>query len=282
MATTGKGTDMTQRPIFTIVFLALSGSVLACPLQLDQNVSQGELVIGRAKPGTHITFKDTDLRIDPASGVFAFGIDRDAEGEAVLAVACTDGTKHLHKLDVAKREYDIDRIDGLPEKMVTPPKELLERIRREGKWIRKARTRDTEIPHFVDGFIWPVVGRISGHYGQQRILNGKPRSPHLGVDIAAPEGTPIKAAAEGEVLLAESNLFYTGGTVVIDHGHGVTTIYSHMLALKVAVGQWITQGDIIGTLGATGRATGPHLDWRINWFQVRLDPELSVGPMRKD
>lgn len=274
--------NMMLRAVLTIMLLALPSPVLSCPLQLGQRVSQGELVVGQAKAGTRITFKKTDLRIDPASGVFAFGIDRDADREAVLAVSCPDGAKYLHKIDVVTREYDIDRIDGLPRKMVTPPKELLERIRREGKWIREARARDTEIPRFVDGFIWPVMGRISGHYGQQRILNGKPRSPHLGVDIAAPLGTPIKAAAEGEVLLAESDLFYTGGTVVIDHGHGITTIYSHMLALKVAVGQWMTQGEIIGTLGATGRATGPHLDWRINWFQVRLDPELSVGPMRKD
>ena len=271
-----------RHAILTVVFLAFAGPALACPLQLGGSVSQGQLVMGRAEPGTRIVFKEVELRIDPASGSFAFGIDRDAEGEATLDVTCPDGARQHHHVAILKREYDIERIDGLPENTVTPPKELLARIRRENGWIREARARDTEIPRFLDGFIWPIVGRISGHYGRQRILNGKPRSPHLGVDVAAPEGTPVKAAAEGEVTLAESDLFYTGGTIVIDHGHGVTTIYLHMSEVNVAVGQWIAQGEIIGAVGATGRVTGPHLDWRINWFQVRLDPELSVGPMPTD
>lgn len=270
---------MMRRTILTLAFVSFAGPVLACPLQLDDSVSQGQLVVGRAEPGTRIMFKEVALRIDPASGTFVFGIDRDAEGEATLDVTCADGTSQHHHVAVLKRVYDIDRIDGLPENTVTPPKELLDRIRRENVLIREARAHDTETPRFLDGFIWPVVGRVSGHYGRQRILNGKPRSPHLGMDIAAPTGTPVKASAQGEVTLSETDLFYTGGTVVIDHGHGVTTIYLHMSEVNVAVGQKIAQGDIIGAVGATGRVTGPHLDWRINWFQVRLDPELSIGPM---
>lgn len=270
---------MIRRAVLTLVLSAAAAPALACPLQLGDSARQGALLIGRAEPGTRIAYEDTNLRVDPASGVFVFGIDRDAEGEAVLNVTCPDGADQPHRLVILKRVYAIERIDGLPEITVTPPKELLERIRREGAMIRSARARDTQTPRFLDGFIWPVVGRVSGRYGNQRILNGKPRSPHLGIDIAAPAGTPVKAAAEGEVSLAEGDLFYTGGTIVIDHGHGVTTIYSHLKDLRVALGQKISQGEVIGAVGATGRVTGPHLDWRINWFQTRLDPALSVGPM---
>ena len=121
----------------------------------------------------------------------------------------------------------------------------------------------------------PVEGIISGVYGSQRILNGKPRWPHYGIDIAADKGTKIKSSATGIVTMSENDLYYTGGTIIMDHGHGVSTIYSHLEEVMVNVGDQINQGDIIGTVGSTGRSTGPHLDFRINWFQTRHDP-LSV------
>jgi murein DD-endopeptidase MepM/ murein hydrolase activator NlpD len=180
-------------------------------------------------------------------------------------------------LAIVPRQWRIERIDGLPPRTVTPPPEVLKRIRREGALINAARARDSDAKDFAQGFILPAAGRFSGFYGSQRILNGKPRRPHYGLDIAAPVGTPVHAAAAGEVVLAETGLFYTGGTVVIDHGHGLTTIYSHMNSVDVNVGDSVAQGAPIGTIGATGRVTGPHLDWRINWFNVRLDPQLVLN-----
>ena len=267
------------------VFLVMAASFVgasaqACPIAIDFDVAQqGALMVGRAEPDAIITIGDHKLRLDPDTGVFAFGIDRDAPEAARLDVVCADGSRETHEFSVAAREYDIERIEGLPPQQVTPPPELLERIRRDGGLIRAARARDMAGPLFADGFIWPVVGRISGNYGNQRILNGEPRSPHLGVDIAAPAGTPVKAAADGEVSLAEDDLFYTGGTITIDHGHAVSTIYSHLAEVHVAIGDFVAQGQVIGAVGATGRATGPHLDWRLNWFQMRVDPLLAAGPM---
>ena len=165
----------------------------------------------------------------------------------------------------------------MPPRQVTPSAEDLKRIRREGALINAARARDSAAMAFARGFILPATGRLSGRYGSQRILNGEPRRPHLGLDIVGPVGTPVHAAAAGEIVLAEADLFYTGGTVASDHGHGLTTIYSHLASVDVAIGDHLAQGAPIGTIGATGRATGPHLDWRINWFNVRLDPELVLS-----
>lgn len=173
-----------------------------------------------------------------------------------------------------QRVYDVQRIDGLPRNMVTPSARELARIRAEGRRIAAARARVSTTPRFADGFSWPVRGRVSGVYGSRRILNGEPRRPHLGVDIAAPAGTPVGAAAAGTVTLAEAALHFTGGTIVIDHGLGISTVYSHLRALHVSAGDEVARGDVIAEVGSTGRSTGPHLDWRVNWFQERLDPAL--------
>ena len=174
---------------------------------------------------------------------------------------------------VFKREYKIQRIDGLEEKKVTPPEEVYERIKRENKWIGEARTINSNLNFFKNKFINPLENAIiTGVYGSQRILNGKPKWPHYGIDFAAKEGTEIKAMLDGVVTLAESDLFYTGGTLIFDHGHGVSTLYMHMKTLMVVKGQKVNQGDVIGTVGSTGRSTGAHLDVRLNWFNVRLDP----------
>ncbi len=165
--------------------------------------------------------------------------------------------------------------------MVTPDAKVLKRIRREAKAIGKIRRLDTAETWFADGFVWPVRGPISGVFGSQRILNGEPRCPHYGVDIAAPRGTPVTAPAPGRVALAEADLYFTGGTVMLDHGHGVSSVFSHLDRVSVTVGQVLRRGEALGTVGASGRATGPHLDWRVNWFAERLDPALLVGPMEK-
>ena len=260
-----------------IMLVASHGSLSA--LDLPEAFTQGALVIGTTEPGAAVMLDGKPLRVDPASGRFVFGVDRDRREAFTLAVTYRDGRRETRSLPVQLRDYDIERIDGLPPRKVSPNTNDLERIRREARLISAARDGDSEYPFFEAGFAWPVTGRISGRYGNQRILNGKPRRAHLGIDIAAPRGTPVRASAPGVVVLAESDLFYTGGTVVVDHGHGLTTIYSHLARVDVENGQQVATGQQVGTVGSTGRSTGPHLDWRINWFDVRLDPELIAGPM---
>lgn len=265
-----------------MLVVALLAAMVAAPsygFELTGPLAQGGLVIGQAAPGSAVQLDGRDVSVDARSGLFVLGFGRDAGGSAKLVVVAPDGVRETRTLEIAAREWHIERIDGLPHAKVTPDPVAVARIKREGALIRAARARDGAETWFAKGFIWPVVGRISGRYGSQRILNGEPRSPHLGVDIAAPKGTPVKAAAPGRVTLAENDLFYTGGTVVIDHGQGVTTIYSHMSEVLAAVGDQVAQGAVIGLVGATGRVTGPHLDWRVNWFQTRLDAALIAGPM---
>lgn len=179
------------------------------------------------------------------------------------------------------RRYETQRIDGLPGRMVTPSTEALKRIHRENSRIAAVRRLDTGRPHYRTGFVWPVVGTVTGVYGSRRILNGEPRRPHYGIDIAADAGTPVRSPADGVVALAADDLYFTGGTVMIDHGFGVTTVLSHLESVDVGVGRTVRQGDVVGAVGATGRVTGPHLDWRVNWFGARLDPALLVPPMPK-
>ena len=202
-------------------------------------------------------------------------MDRERKYDVVIKIKKDGSTNKIIK-KVQKRKYNIQRIDGLEEKKVTPPEEVYERIKNENKLIAKAREINSDLDFFKDKFILPLENAIiTGVYGSQRILNGKPRWPHYGIDIAAKQGTMIKSSASGKVTMAEDDLYYTGGTVIMDHGHGVSTIYSHLENVLVSVGDFINQGDIIGTVGSTGRSTGPHLDFRINWFQTRLDP-MSV------
>lgn len=250
----------------------------AAKLSLDGDFIQGGLVIGRTDPGARITLDGRSIRVTD-DGMFVFGFGRDAGKTAILQAVFSDGKRQVRPLTVKKRKYRISRINGLPSKMVTPSPGALLRIKAEGKAIRAARNIFTPVAHFAGGFVWPAKGRVSGVYGSQRILNGKPRRPHLGLDIAAPVGTPVVAAAPGKVTLANTDMYFTGGTVIIDHGHGLSTVYSHLSAVDARLGHDVKQGQLIGKLGSTGRSTGPHLDWRINWFQERLDPRLLLGPM---
>ncbi|MFQ5784749.1 MAG: M23 family metallopeptidase [Alphaproteobacteria bacterium] len=254
------------------------GAAAAGDLRLDGPLTQGGLLRGVTEPGAEVVFDGHRVEVS-TEGLFLVGFGRDDTGPFALDVRHPDGTTTHKNLAIKQRQYAIQRIDGLPPKMVTPDPAVLDRIRRENGWIAEVRARDTPEALFAGGFVWPVVGPISGVYGSQRILNGEPRRPHYGVDIAAPEGTPVRAPADGIVALAANDLYYTGGTVMLDHGYGLTSVYSHMSAVTVSVGMRVARGDVIGRVGATGRVTGPHLDWRINLFKTRLDPELVVGPM---
>ena len=247
-------------------------------VSLDGRFEQGGLVQGQGPAGLEVAVNGRPIRVAP-DGHFIFGFGRDAPATAQLSVTCPGGQREERQLAVAQRRYETQRIDGLPRKMVTPPAEVLARIRRENARIAQLRAADRPQAHYRSGFIWPVIGRITGVFGSQRILNGEPKRPHYGIDIAAPTGTPIVAPADGIVTLAADDLYYTGGTVLLDHGFGLTSVYSHLESVSVTEGGFVAQGTQIGTLGGTGRATGPHLDWRINWFTERLDPAFFVPPM---
>lgn len=246
-------------------------------VKLTGKFIQGGLVYGvtdsdivKAKLGT------VDLPIYNDKRLVVFGFGRDAEAVDILSLEFADGTLFNQKLYIESREYDIDKVNGVAGKYVSPPKEVLTRISQEAGLIKAARAEMTYRLDFVNDVIQPAKGRISGVYGSQRVFNGVPKRPHFGLDIAAPTGTPVVAPWNGKVVLAEPDLYYSGGTLIIDHGMGITSTYIHLSKIDVAVGTVVTQGDKIAEIGATGRVTGAHLDWRLNWFTRRLDPQLLL------
>lgn len=254
---------------------------LAAPapaLELSGDFVQGGTVVGRTDPAARIFFNGTPLRVSP-DGLFVIGFGRDALPTGLLEQRSGSGDV-LHKpLVVRERAYQIERIDGLPPRKVEPPASDLARIRKEAALVKQARSWDAPRTDFAQQFIWPATGRISGVYGSQRILNGKPKRPHYGVDIAAPTGTPVRAPADGVASLVHPGMFYSGGTLILDHGHGISSSFLHLHKILVKEGQFVKQGEVIAQVGATGRVTGPHLDWRMNWFGERIDPTLRVPPM---
>jgi exodeoxyribonuclease VII large subunit len=258
--------------------LAVAGPVRAGTLVLEGTVEQGGLVRGQVDPGAQVSLDGKPVRVAP-DGRFIFGFGRDAPSAAVLDVVFADGSRMHRNLTVDARHWDIRRLEGLPPEQVTPDPALVARINSENKKVAEARATDSDALFFEAPLAWPALGRISGIYGSQSVMNGEPRQPHYGVDVAAPPGSPVLAAASGIVTLAEPDFFLTGGTIVIDHGYGLSTTYMHMASLLVHVGDEVAARDPIGTVGATGRVTGPHLDWRVNWYQVRLDPQRVAGPM---
>jgi murein DD-endopeptidase MepM/ murein hydrolase activator NlpD len=259
---------------FALVLLSQPAWAL---LELDGKFVQGGMVTGRVEPAATVALDGAAIPVR-GDGRFFLGFGRDQGATAALVVTHPDGYVDRVALEIEQRAYDIQRIDGLPDQMVTPDAATLARIADDRKAVEAARAIDSDVPFFDQGFVWPAIGPVSGVYGSQRILNGEPRQPHFGVDIAAPEGTPVGAAAAGTVTLAK-DLYFTGNTVIIDHGYGVSTTYSHLKKMLVAVGDKVNRQQEIGELGATGRATGAHLDWRLNLFDVRLDPALVVDEM---
>ena len=258
-----------MRILISLVFLLITTSSFA--VTFDGKFIQGSFILGKTEPGSDIFIDKKKVKVT-SDGFFVFGLGRDRKYDVVITLD-KDGKKQKIVKKVQKRQYNIQRIDGLEEKKVTPPEEVYERIKRENKWIGEARAINSSLTYFAKKFIVPVENAIiSGVYGCQRILNGKPKWPHYGLDFAADEGAKIKAMLDGTVTMAESDLFYTGGTLIFDHGHGISTLYMHMKKILVKKGQKVKQGDVIGTVGSTGRATGAHLDVRLNWFQTRLDP----------
>ena len=234
---------------------------------------QGHYIIGITNPSSKIFIDKKRVNVSK-NGYFVFGIDRDRKFDLIIT-KIKDGKKEKITKKIIKRKYNIQRIDGLEESKVTPPESVYSRIKEENNSIGKARSVNSNLSFFEEQFVMPVEGIISGVYGSQRILNGKPKWPHYGIDIAAKQGTVVKASGTGVVTLAKDDLYYTGGTIIMDHGHGISTIYSHLQTVLVSVGDIINQNDVIGRVGSTGRSAGPHLGFRINWFQTSLDP-MSV------
>lgn len=247
-------------------------------LDLQGRLIQGGLVRGLTAADSRVTLDGAQVRI-AGDGRFLLGFGRDAPARMSLVDRDARGNRGVRELKIDQRTYDIQRIDGLPQEKVEPNADDLKRIKAEQERINAARARYTEQPHAFGDFAWPAIGPISGVYGSQRILNGQPRRPHFGVDVAAPAGTPLKAPVGGIVSLAESDLFFTGGTLMIDHGHGLSSIFAHMQKVTVKEGDRLDQGDVVGELGGTGRATGPHLHWGIYLLATPLDPQLLVPPM---
>ena len=269
--------------VLALCTLLASGPLRAAEtgLRLDGPRTQGALLRGRVAPGSSIEFNGAPVRVSE-NGWFLIGFGRDAPPEATLDVTWPDGRSERQVLTVKPREYHIERIDGLPARKVTPrSEEDLARIAADVALVKEARRTDDGRTDFLDGFKWPVKGRISGVYGSQRILNGEPRRPHFGIDIAAPTGTMVLAPASGVVTLAHPDMFLSGGTLIVDHGHGLSSAFLHLSRILVSEGERVAQGQAIAEVGSSGRSTGAHLDWRINLFARRLDPMLLAGPMPK-
>lgn len=244
---------------------------------LSGPVEQGALVVGHTTPGTSVTLDGKPVRVD-ATGRFVIGFGRDAEGTAELVETGPDGTRQVTPLTVAARAWDIQRIDGLPPKKVTPDPAVIARIRAESAAVASARAVDRDAGDLFAGWVHPVQGetRVSGVFGSQRILNGEPRSPHSGTDFAAETGRPVLAAGPGVVSLVHEDMYFTGKTLMIDHGHGVQSVYAHMSRIDVADGDAVAAGDVVGAVGSTGRSTGPHLHFGVSWFDTRLDAQTVL------
>jgi murein DD-endopeptidase MepM/ murein hydrolase activator NlpD len=271
---------MRKRDWFWIFLLFPLSAAANGLLEMKGAWTQGGVIIGRTVPGTQLRLNGQPVQVSSKDGQFVFGFGRDAEPENQLEIRWPNGIKELRRLNIKQRDYKTQRIDGLPSAKVTPSAQTMERIQQESAEVAQARNQTVGTPYFTSGFQWPLEGRISGVYGSQRVLNGEPRQPHYGVDIASPTGTPVQAPADGIVTLAHPGMYFSGKTLILDHGYGLSSSFLHLNEIYVEEGQKVNQGDIIATVGATGRTTGPHLDWRMNWFSHRVDPSTLVPPMK--
>ncbi|MCK5860639.1 MAG: M23 family metallopeptidase [Abyssibacter sp.] len=261
----------------------LIGTTLAAPawaeptLALRDDVTQGAMVRGATSAGAAVTMNGQSLPVS-AEGAFVFAVARAFEGDVTLRATDVDGSTAELIVPVANREFEVQRIDGLPQDKVTPPRtqEVQDRIWQDVVQIRKGRGVESQRTDFTEAFLWPVDGIVTGVFGSQRILNGTPKSPHSGLDIAGDTGTSVLAPAGGVVTLWHPDMYFTGGTLIVDHGHGITSTFIHLSDTLVAEGDVVTQGQAIAKVGATGRATGPHLHWSMNWGKVRIDPQLLL------
>lgn len=272
---------ISQKTILMLVLtagLGLSQPSFSEPkLQLTGELIQGAMIRGKVAPGVVVKVLDREVFVDP-DGEFVFGLGRDAPEELVVTTINAQGAPVKHAFTVKQRQYNVQRIEGVEQKYVEPPEEVLERIKQENAEVWQARQTQREAKEFAGGFILPAAGPITGVYGSQRVFNGVPKRPHFGLDIAGPVGETVRAPAPGVVTLAHDDMYYSGGTLLVDHGQGISSTFIHLSKMLVKEGDRVEQGQPIAEIGATGRVTGPHLDWRVNWFDERLDPALLLPP----
>lgn len=284
-------TAMLAALLLPISAIAMAQSPALPPIQRPDNTvrdasylptkaSQGALVVGRAPPGASVEYAGRTLKVS-ADGHFVFGLPRDAVGPLSVRIVRADGRALVHQLQVLPRDWPLERVVGVPPKTVNPPPAIAERIAREQAAVAAARDRDDDRTDYLQPFVWPVKGRISGRFGNARLYvatdgSTQAGSGHSGMDIAVPTGTPVKAPAAGIVTFAAPDLYLTGGTVLLDHGQGVSSNFLHLSRIDVKIGDRIEQGQVLGAVGATGRVTGPHLHWGMSWFDVRIDPLLVL------
>lgn len=266
-----QGTPRSLSSVVCLLGCVLTGfSIPSAALELQGKWQQGGMLVGVVRPGASVSFEGRSIPVN-SDGQFVLGLGRNAPNTATLVVNEGDGEQR-HEFDVEQRQYAVQRIEGVPQRTVTPPESVLARIRSEGAAVSKARRQASLREDFLTGFDRPLEGPITGVYGSQRVYNGVPKNPHYGLDIAGPEGALVYAPTSGVVSLVHRDMYYSGGTLIVDHGYGISSTFIHLSDILVAEGDEIRRGEPIAKVGATGRATGPHLDWRINWHQVRLDP----------
>lgn len=261
-----------------------TAALFAGDIELQGNLAPGNLVVGKVANAAGVTLNGKALDLDD-SGRFLFGFDRDDNGSHHLSVVMKDGRTIEKKIALLDRQYQVQRINNMKQKYVSPPESELARIKRERQitLMAKSRIGQEKNAYYSSGFVSPVRGgRISSVFGSQRVLNGTPKSPHNGLDIALPRGTPVHAMADGKVVLAADNFYYAGNFILLDHGHGLSSIYLHLDSHNVTQGQRVKKGEKIGTVGTTGRSTGAHLHWGVQWFNRRIDPTGLPGLERQD
>lgn len=263
---------------FVVSLIAIVTMPVVSALEITGEWQQGAVIVGQVPAGVSVEYKQRKLQLTQ-DGKFVIGLGRDAPAIAEI-ITTTQGKTETHKFDVKARTYNIQRVEGVPQATVEPNKEQDERIAREAALVTNARKADLPLAFFAQKFQWPLIGPISGVYGSQRVYNGTPKAPHYGVDIAKPVGAMVKAPVGGLVTLVHPDMFLSGGTLIIDHGHGLSSTFIHLSKILVKEGAKISQGQEIALVGQTGRASGPHLHWAMNWFDERVDPQLLAGAMK--
>ena len=258
-----------------IVPITFFYSLDAYAVTFEGEFKQGGLLIGQVQEGQTVIYQGKTLNLT-INNQFLLGLGRNAPTTTSITINSKDKEPETITLKIAARQYNIQKIEGVPAKTVSPLASDLQRIKQDASMVRESRKLVSNKQDFLKGFIKPANGPVTGVYGSQRFYNGVPKSPHYGIDYAAPIGTPVIAPADGVVTFAHNDLFYSGGTLIIDHGHGLSSTFLHLSEILVKPDQQITLGMEIAKIGATGRATGPHLDWRMNWLDQRIDPDLVL------
>ena len=232
-------------------------------------------MVGKTKPSHTVTLNGNEIAVS-ADGDYAFGFSRDDKASYQLVITADNGDRVEKTLVPQERDYKLQRIEGIKKSIMQPNPEAVARSKKDSKQVKAARKISSDLTSFANGFIPPIKGTITGVYGSQRIYNGVPKRPHFGLDYAGKIGDPVKAPASGKVLLWVPDMFYSGGTMIIDHGQGVSSTFLHLSQSYVKQGDSVKQGQVVAAVGNSGRTTGPHLDWRINWFGVKIDPALVL------